>query len=800
MIPGDHLQLYYHFTLVSGFLSGDIPPFYNLYEFNTGSDDDRYLPGPYYAPFSIAFAVLAPVTGPVAAWNLVGLLSLWITLWLTWTLVLRYVPDPLIAGTAAAVSVTFPYRWAALAGGSPTGLGMMWVPAAFLGLELMVVDRRVAGGFLAGLSIYLSSWVDDHVFFFIALSSPLWILFSWTLQKESLVPRREDVPAYTKAALPLVLFMVPVAAQVLATGRRLSGTELGSGGRPLSEVALFSPRLKESLVFWKGVGTGEIYLGIVLVALVLLGLLSVLPRKQGGEKRGRLPAGIALCIVMIAGLVLLSTGTNNPLGPKAWKVLTGIVPPYGMIRNPTKIYCLLPTFLAVAAALSLKGLTGLLLSTAARRGLVLAVGVLLFFDYHLRLDPQICLLDGEQKAYAAIVDDSSSAERPPRMLALPLWPGNSHWTSVNQYFAALYGIRMVNGYKPTVPNWYRENIYRPFEQLNKGSFPDPLLDRLLSMGVDYIVLHEDAFPEKVSPFGVSHTLHRLLESRRIFPLTQDRGAWSFRIGPAGEKDPPTLPDWSYRSNGRLWEMERGGNESAEVVESDSSSRQRHLRLKDPAASATTSPYAMYSLEHLQYLVRMRGAGKVTAAVLADGERVAEQVLALSTDNWTWMKVAVPPFEGYRLLSLGLSSPEGAVDADLAGLYAPEHALPLGEKTAVLPAPVFFHAGYTDPQTGEVVLSPERVPADIVFYGPRTPLASGTYSITAELRSTAAHGTPLGRLFVRRPEGSRTGEDIVAGRPFFMMYEHASNLPFSLGIDYSGNGTLMIKSVTLEPVQ
>ena len=107
MIPGDHLQLYYHFTLVSGFLSGDIPPFYNLYEFNTGNDDDRYLPGPYYAPFSIAFAVLAPLTGPVAAWNIVGLLSLWITLWLTWTLVLRYVPDPLTAGTAAAVSVIF---------------------------------------------------------------------------------------------------------------------------------------------------------------------------------------------------------------------------------------------------------------------------------------------------------------------------------------------------------------------------------------------------------------------------------------------------------------------------------------------------------------------------------------------------------------------------------------------------------------------------------------------------------------------------------------------------------------------
>ena len=197
---------------------------------------------------------------------------------------------------------------------------------------------------------------------------------------------------------------------------------------------------------------------------------------------------------------------------------------------------------------------------------------------------------------------------------------------------------------------------------------------------------------------------------------------------------------------------------------------------------------------------MRGTGKVAASVLADGKSVAEQVLAPGTGDWTWMEVAVPPFEGYRRISLVLGSPEGALDADLAGLYAPEHDLPLGGKTAVLPGPVFFHAGYTDPRTGEVVLSPERVPADVVFYGPRTPLATGTYRITAGFRSTAAEGTLLGRLFIREPGGTRAGEDIVAGRPFSMMYEHASNLPFSLAVDYSGTGTLMIASVVLEPVQ
>ena len=111
MFPGDHLQFFYHFTLVSHFASGRAPLFSNIYEFNTGSDEDRYSPGSYYAPFSLVFAALAPLTGPAAAWNLVGLLSLWITLWATWALLRRYVDDPWIVWAAALISIALPFRW-----------------------------------------------------------------------------------------------------------------------------------------------------------------------------------------------------------------------------------------------------------------------------------------------------------------------------------------------------------------------------------------------------------------------------------------------------------------------------------------------------------------------------------------------------------------------------------------------------------------------------------------------------------------------------------------------------------------
>jgi hypothetical protein len=46
MVPGDHLQLLYNFWLAKDMMSGDTPLFYNLYEFNTGSDEARLIPRP----------------------------------------------------------------------------------------------------------------------------------------------------------------------------------------------------------------------------------------------------------------------------------------------------------------------------------------------------------------------------------------------------------------------------------------------------------------------------------------------------------------------------------------------------------------------------------------------------------------------------------------------------------------------------------------------------------------------------------------------------------------------------------
>jgi hypothetical protein len=798
MIPGDHLQLLYHFRLAADFAAGKIPLFHNVYEFNTGSDEERYQPGPYYAPFSLLFALLKPVGGEALAWNLTGMVSLWLTFWATLLLVRRYVPDPWTAWCAASLGILLPYRWISLGGGSPAGFGMMWIPLVFLGLEMMAVDRKARGGLLAGLSIYFSSWADTHVFFFAVLAAPVWILFSYLVQRDRWIPRREEWAPLLRSASPLLASAVLVALQVLATKKRLAGTGAGAAGRSLKEVLLFSPPFQESLLFWDPGRTGETYLGIVMVLLTVSGAAAAsaafLQRRAGR----RTLFSLAALTGLVAAAAVLASGPRGPLGPEGWSALRALVPPYAMVRQPAKGYCLRPTALSVAAALSLKALFGgdgrgpLL-----RRGAPVAVAALLFFDYRIRIDTMVSLLASEQGAYRAVAEDAAAAGLRPHLLALPLWPGDSHWTSVNQHYVSLYGLRMVNGYRPYVPSSYIEKVFRPLERFNKGSYPDRLLDDLLAKEIHYLVLHEDAFPEKVSPFGVSHTLQALFDHRRIRPLASDGPAWAFRVlATPGEASGPS---WTYRAPTRIWEADKLRNVKAVRGDDPSAGNGRYLRLTSEAGAVATPSVGMYALEGLQFQARVRGEGPLELEVLADGESIGKERFILKEKDWIWHALPVPADLDYARLALRAAS-GGQADLDLIGLVCVPWSFPPRPEPLRVPAPVFFHAGFTEIERGEVVLSPERDPADVVFYGPRLPLKAGKYRVEVAYRSPAPPGTLLGEFFVRYPTVAKDRVPLSAGEPFTMTYLHPEDLPVSLGFDYAGTGVVRIREVSFQPLE
>ena len=202
MTPGDHLQFLYHFWLSKDALFGPTPMGYDLYELNFGDDEERREESRYYLPFSLVFALGDALVSQPFGWNLTAIVSLWVTLVFTYLLARRYTKEQWCALLAAFLAVILPYRWFNLLGGSPTGLGMMWVPIVFLGLDLMVRGYSPWGTVLAGVAILLSRWIDTHTIFFAGLVAPFWCVGAYLHDRETLLPTQQELRKLLIAAAP----------------------------------------------------------------------------------------------------------------------------------------------------------------------------------------------------------------------------------------------------------------------------------------------------------------------------------------------------------------------------------------------------------------------------------------------------------------------------------------------------------------------------------------------------------------------------------------------------------------------
>jgi hypothetical protein len=200
---------------------------------------------------------------------------------------------------------------------------------------------------------------------------------------------------------------------------------------------------------------------------------------------------------------------------------------------------------------------------------------------------------------------------------------------------------------------------------------------------------------------------------------------------------------------------------------------------------------------LCYLVRMRGDGSCRAAVI-QGETSQPPISFGLTDAWEWYTVPIAAFEGYPRTTLQLAPEQGRADIDLVILATDSWPVKGITKPLTLPAPLFFHAGHIDLETGAVVLTPDREPADYIFYGPKLPLPAGQYRITVDYESPAPAGTRLATVRARYPSGHVTPDQLIAGSPAEYTYDLKTNLRLSFDLGYTRAAPLRIKSVTISP--
>jgi len=799
MEPGDHLQYLYFMDLVKHMITGETPLMYNLYEFNTGNDAERFEPDPYYVPFSLLFTAIALVGNLALAWNLTGLICIWLSYWFTWKLVRRYTDHEWLAATAALLTFALPFRWATLMGGSPTGLAMLWPPIVMYGLDLAVRENRWSGGVMAGAAILFALWTDMHVFFFAALMAPCWCLFAFIMKTDFVWNQISSYRRLVLALLPVPLFIA--GAMGLRHLHTMDQALVAEESRKWTEAALFSPHPVGLLNHAYGI-TGHVYIGYGVILMFVAGMVMMLMCLVARGKKAVHKREALAFILLTAGvvvLILLSLGTYGPQGGKVFDLARKYIPFYSMIRQSGKIYCMLPPMVAVASILVYR-----LGSWIPRRTLWTGAWMILLVwmvaDGYRHVGVGLTWFNPRQGAYEAVARDAVEFELRPGAMVIPLWPGDSHFTSVYQIYALEYGIRMVNGYSPTVTQRYKNEIFHPFSSINQGVLVDQQLDDLLGRGIHYILLHQNMFPEQVSPFSVGFTIRNLLNNPRLEFLHQDERVWSFKILEKPTERPPVLTDWTTLFSSIRREVEFYTQRPFIRTNDVSAGNFSFVSCEGTNGFIQIPEIQVAKTPDLAWLIRARGQG-VLAAVSGSMDQPVTEV-SISTTSWEWHRVPIDQDSPIGPCGLRLESISGQTEVDVAVLVGgPWKRLAPGESFE-FSAARFFHGGFMDAEHERVLLKKVDDPIAITFYGPKLPFDPGTYEVEFDYESSAAPGTDLGVVNLEQDDNTGRGIPlrVIAGQPAKGIVERTDNLPFKIVFIYSSLADMQINRVTFTRIK
>ena len=808
LVPGDHIQLLYHFWLFRDMVSGHTPPFSNVYEFNMGDDGARRKFDPYYVPFSAVYALVSPLLGHAAGWNAAGLFSVLLGIFGFFALSRRYTDSPLLAVAAATVATAFPYRWFALLGGSPTGFAMSFLPWLLYGIDRAVRSKSPAGGLVAGLALLAAYCSDLHVFYFSILATPAWCVFAWLADTEPLIPSPRRVGRIALSLAPLAFCAVLAAAAALFASDNLGGTNM-AGGRALRELRLFSP-IRSGLFRWESLaGTAnQIFVGASLVLLLAFGYalfaleLIRCCRAGGteGQARGpvaRTPLLVVLLTLAVVSAFLLSLGTNGPHDALPIRLARRLLPKYTMIRQPAKVFCLLPALLAVLGTL-LFGVAGRRCASAghpaAGRGprtmgraaiacaLVLALAAIA--EETAWFHAGLCRLPASLPAYSAVAADAKArGVEAPRAIALTLWPGDSHYSALYEYGAMTSRLRLLNGYSPSVSQDYMAFADR-LHTLSQGELTNAQADLLRSIGVRYVLFHESPYPRKVSPFPAGVALRRLRANPLLEPVASDgpvvlpgEAVWAFALRDAhATNGTVALPAIPFPASTH-WD----GTRLARTCHRGGTATNYLLQVRGAVASAPD----------LRYEMLLSGGGKLRSP---SGKEVVAPVkpawvAAPFTPPYgdSWLVVEGEPVMGHALIAGGETT---------TGLQP--------GASIVWSAADLFHDAPSD-AAGTVWFRSQDFRPGIALEGPSLPFPAGDYTATLVAHSVPSLDSVVCGAITAETigDGGRLLADPVpvrVGAPTTISFRHDGLLPlrFAFHFDkYVGRDDVAIGVVRLE---
>lgn len=314
---------------------------------------------------------------------------------------------------------------------------------------------------------------------------------------------------------PTVLFGIMAVVYLFYKKQRYYTGSIAQGGRQLREVLLFSPQYADVFTRLTAFVERNIFLGYIPIFLfVVMMVYLVRSHRQHASHLSLSSRQISIAILFGLAAVLsyvLATGTAfRHLA--LYKLFFYHFPYFNYPRVPARMMVVTAMALAVVASMAIGILGRQVEQKWGRTGAYLLVALLvagIAVEYHPFRPMGITRLKP-----IAVYDTIPKDIGEHALLEIPLWPGDSHQSSLYQYSVTNDRISRINGYSPVVSKKYIEEIFKPLESINEGMLDQSQIDLLRALRVKYIAVHDnrDVFTYKVSPDPPISTVNRLKTS------------------------------------------------------------------------------------------------------------------------------------------------------------------------------------------------------------------------------------------------------------------------------------------------
>lgn len=313
------------------------------------------------------------------------------------------------------------------------------------------------------------------------------------------------------ALSPLFLGMGLTVGWMMYMKSSKFSSSIAGEGRTLKDVYLHSPRLEELVVSHSSIYIG--FIPSIILIVFVCGLIWQFTFRNSTLKLDTQETALRLlfCFVTFFSFILalgMAFGCSS-----LYALFYHYFPFFNFPRVSDRMMIVVFFGLAIIAGYAVKSCQRKWSFSAGKSvsvALFLPLILLQLYNYSVFKPLGITLLDKGQDVYKYAKAHMGDG----LLLELPLWPGDSHQSSLYEYNITVDQIKRVNGYSPIVTQQYIDSIYHPLSSLNMGSLDAEQYTLLKKLNVEYITVHNnpDIFPAKVSFYPPVTTIRKFKDS------------------------------------------------------------------------------------------------------------------------------------------------------------------------------------------------------------------------------------------------------------------------------------------------